>query len=95
MVSARFPIWWWMVAVVAAAVLCTAIRYDSSCTPVAPMLGGLYACSIAGSLGGIRTGRGALKGLLLGFFLGPFGLILACSRRAPDHWGEERRDEGG
>lgn len=79
-------LWHGMIAVIAAAVLFTAVRYESPCTPVSPILALLYLCGVLGIDGARRQERRGRTGLLLGLLLGPIGVILACSHRVPDGW---------
>lgn len=81
-------LWHLMIAVIAAAVLFTAVRYESSCTPISPILALLYLCGVLGIYGARWQGRRWQTGLLLGLLLGPLGVILACSNRVPEEWPE-------
>jgi hypothetical protein len=73
-----------MLVVFAAAVWLTVARYDSPCTPLAPILALLYLCGTIGSYAARWQGRRWQTGLLLGLFLGPIGVIVAASNRIPD-----------
>jgi hypothetical protein len=83
-------IWHIMVAVVAAAVLFTVARFDCSCTPVSPIIALLYLCGFLGIQGARWRGRPWRDGLLLGLLLGPLGVILAWSNRAPERYRKAR-----
>jgi hypothetical protein len=77
-------IWHLMVVVVPTAVLLTVSRFDSPCTPVAPILFCLYVCGLLGISGARRRGRRWQTGLWLGLLLGPIGVIVAWSNPIPD-----------
>jgi hypothetical protein len=81
-----------MLAVLASAILFAVARFEDSCTPLSPFVVLPYLCGILGIYGARWRGRRARTGLLLGLFLGPIGLIFACSNPIPDRWSEERND---
>src|SRR4051794_4274023 len=85
---AGLRLWHGMVAVLAAAVLFTAVREESPCTPVSPILALLYLCGVLGISGARWQGRRWQTGLWLGLLLGPIGVIVACSNRVPTGWPE-------
>jgi hypothetical protein len=84
----RLRLWHWMVAVIPLACILAVARNDIQCTPISPLLAMLYLCSILGIFGARRTGRSWRRGLLLGLFLGPIGVIIAWSKIGPDEWPE-------
>jgi hypothetical protein len=84
-----------MIAVFAAALLSAAIRYESSCTPVSPVLALLYLCCGLGADAARRRGKRWQSGFWLGLILGPIGVILAASNPIPEaHRGDDRNPVG-
>jgi len=86
-----------LAAVVALAVSFAVAREDWPCTPVVPVLALLYVCAGLGVLAARWSGRGWRRGVLLGFCLGPVGVLVALSNplEDPDDWPPGRKAAAG
>jgi hypothetical protein len=84
----RLRIWHLMFATVAAGVLFAAYSLDDGCSGLSALATIAYICAGLASFWGRDSGRTLRKRLLLGLLLGPFGVIIAWSKIAPDEWPE-------
>jgi hypothetical protein len=80
-----------MAAVAAVAVGCLAARINPE---VGALLVLLSACGLLAIPGARWRGRRGRTGFLLGFLLGPIGIVLAASNPVPDGWPESSRADG-
>ncbi len=81
-----------MLVTAALAVLFAVAVNDIPCTPIAPVLAGAYVCAALGAVGARSRGRRLRTGALLGFFLGPIGVLIARSNPVPNDWPKPPND---
>jgi hypothetical protein len=84
-------IWHYLFMMFALALLFALARNDLMCTPPAGCLAVIYFCAILGWIGASRKGRSPYVGLIMGFVLGPFGVLVAWSNFAPGNWSASSR----